>query len=105
MRLWRVEDKQGRGPYQWNSALRYPFSDGPPGQPYGAIEFGDNSANGWRYAFPTMQSLLDWFDAERRAWLKAHGFVIRVYEAERVLKTERQAIFHDGQFTGEEITL
>lgn len=88
MRVYRVMDLEGKGPYALHDDGRenFPFHDNADTvRPSPVIDLKRDDLDLWDsrnvFGFASVKQLCTWFDAQRRAWLKAHGFSVAVMEA------------------------
>lgn len=90
MLIYRIEDKDGRGPYRGGMNLGLPFD--PWRQPLPAEE-GLPDDGRYRFGFLFRSQLLEWFDTDDLSELSINGFLMCVYNADTVYIGERQAVF------------
>lgn len=107
MRIYRVENTAGEGPY----ANRSPWESDVPhdlehGRPHPAAEMGRDWTDNWnawigietrfereygegamRFGFDSTAALERWFREEERAALRAHGYAMVVFECDDALVT------------------
>lgn len=102
MKIYRVEDAEGNGPYGWgNRGYMEKFPDNDDGHPTDAEDgIGYRRGNsfedsGWRFGFSSLEQAGQWFDAPRRRALADAGYSLRAFEVEpdRVLSGTRQVAF------------
>ena len=102
MKLYRVQDREGRGPYRPGLSKLWSDPEGPVVVPWwtemgvsvqAAIEMmPQDMFTGC--AFDSMKKLSDWFTAKERQKLDALGFYIVRFRPDKVLaRTQSQVVF------------
>lgn len=98
--VYRIEDKEGQGPYQGPEEIcAFLPCDADIDHPAPADEGIPRPPEEWeaRFAFPTRQAVRAWFSVRARRWLDAQGFKLVEYRAPEVSVGRRQAVFnHNG---------
>lgn len=95
VRVWRVENAEGNGPYHSASTLEETFGKGwdrvsLAWPRHGKVSPWDDEG---RYVFTSKRQLLDWFDPSMLKKLIPLGYKVRSYvvQADRVVPGNRQA--------------
>ena len=104
MRVYRVEDQQGRGPYRLNDTLRSKNGDlydhpGPAsdGSPELSLHSYSDEIRKYHFGFSSLASLGQWFHCPiiNARLRRNHNCRVSVYEVDRkhVVEGNRQTIF------------
>lgn len=110
MRVYRVEDTNGIGPYSERHKLvehqelldalnSHCLDNGHPGACYLDEPFGNGGPTdyyNYRFGFSDMEQLNNWFSPQEQELLNDAGFVISVYEGKEVLMGRHQVAFKRG---------
>jgi hypothetical protein len=99
IRILRIQDAEGRGPYKPGMSRHWVDADGPPPPPTWMQEFGDVRAQcapdecmgcGCR----SLEQLFKWFTPTERVRLRALGYSIVVMWVDRIIaESENQVVF------------
>lgn len=102
MIVWRVENKEGFGPYQalddygWD----HQNQDHQP-RPWDDLDFDGHEIRDYRFGFSSQEQMQAWFGDKDRAFLASHGFELVLYDVppDAILTGEKQVAFKRDQST------
>lgn len=102
VRLFRVQDQEGRGPYRPGFSRFWATPDGPALLPWW-VELGLDARDGLKLiprgmhcgsAFTSMEKLTAWFDADERDKLDGFGYFIVRFRPDKIIaETPTQVVF------------
>lgn len=100
MRVYRVQDANGEGPYQSLTWASWAFLEGvdPDGDrdkrwpTHGALDEVYDTGE-VRFGFKSPEQLASWFNERERTALEMAGFRVAVYDAPRVWPGRKQVAF------------
>lgn len=107
MIIYRVENKDGDGPYikgftlMWdNSRQSRETNPSPQEDPTLANAIASQGINvsQFRFGFKTLEQLEQWFSAEELARLKALGFEVKQVQAQLVIEGDSQILFKRAHY-------
>jgi hypothetical protein len=97
VRVYRVEDASGAGPYRNKSEASQRFVRAFPGNDdaHPTPEHDGLGRPAWpaRFGFADLAALGHWFNGEARAFLERRGYTVRAYDAPGAVPLAHQVVF------------